>query len=65
MKQKKISTVGCLTLYQRDGLESLKNKGEIKSLSQGIRTAVSMYLRKKAHKMNDKKQKQILEFNKE
>ena len=62
MKYKKIPTVGCLTLNQRDGLETLRNKGVIKSLSQGIRTAVREYLRKNAHKMNDKSQKQVLDY---
>lgn len=64
MKSKKIPTAGCLTLHQRDGLEDLKRKGEIKSLSQGIRNAVGIYLRKNPHKMNDKKQKQIAYYNK-
>ena len=65
MKDKKIPTAGCLTPDQRDGLETLKRVGEIKSLSQGIRRAVRIYLRKNSHKINDKEQKQIIDFNKE
>ena len=42
---KKIQTASSLTTSQRLDLKKLKEKGHIKSVSDGIRTAVSEWLR--------------------
>lgn len=64
---RKIQSGSYLTPEQKDDLENLKGKGYIKSISEGIRTAVAEWLRKpevQEKLLVDENQLQITKFGK-